>query len=164
MVRSNEIQLLSNHLIIINTLLSSSTTWQLNSVSATEVLAHRTLWNVPLMKEVLYWNLWLLYDIQWGWTFVGKCSDFEIKGHNMSEISGYITLLGNVSELNEYMCGPMNGKGLVCSKCIKGFGPSIISLGYICHKCVWYGIPFYLFVEFVLVTVFMSLLFCFRSI
>ena len=36
---------------------------------------------------------------------------------------GFISLPENVSELNDYMCGPMNRKGLVCSECIDGFGP-----------------------------------------
>ena len=48
----------------------------------------------------------------------------------------------------------MNRKGMVCSECIEGFGPSVTSLDYSCHKCVWYGILLYLFVEFVPVTVF----------
>ena len=97
-----------------------------------------------------------------GEIFVGKCKYFEIRGHNMSKISGYITLPGNVSELNEYMCGPMNRKGMVCSECIEDFGPSVTSLGYSCHNCVWYGIPLYLFVEFVPVTVFYVIVILFQ--
>ena len=42
-------------------------------------------------------------------TFVGECQYFEIQGHNLSDTPGYITLPGSISELNEYMCGPMNG-------------------------------------------------------
>ena len=89
-----------------------------------------------------------------GGTFVGKCQYFEIKGHNISESPGFITLPDNVSELNEYMCGPMGRKGLVCSECIEGYGPSVTSLGHRCSKCTWYGIPLYLFFEFVPVTIF----------
>ena len=79
-----------------------------------------------------------------GRLFVGKCQYFEIQGHNLSDTPGYITLPGNISELNEYMCGPMNRQGLVCSECIEGFGPSVTSLGYSCSKCAWYSVPLFL--------------------
>ena len=80
-------------------------------------------------------------------TFVGRCQYFEIKGHNTSERPGFITLPDNMSELNEYMCGPMNRKGLVCSECIENFGPSITFLGFSCSDCnnAWYAIPLFLF-------------------
>jgi hypothetical protein len=97
-----------------------------------------------------------------GGTFVGKCQYFEIQGHNSSDTPGYITLPGNISELNEYMCGPMNREGLVCSECSEGFGPSVTSLGYRCSKCAWYGIPLYLFIEFVPITVFYIIIILFQ--
>jgi hypothetical protein len=97
-----------------------------------------------------------------GGTFVGKCQYFEIQGHNSSDTPGYITLPGNISELNEYMCGPMNRKGLVCSECKEGFGPSVTSLGYRCFKCAWYGIPLYLFLDFVPITVFYVVIILFQ--
>ena len=61
-------------------------------------------------------------------TVVGRYQYFEIRGHNKSETPGFISLPDNVSELNDYMCGPMNRKGFVCSECIEGFGPSFTSL------------------------------------
>ena len=51
------------------------------------------------------------------------------------------------------MCSPLNRKGLVCSECADGFGPSVTLFGY---KCVctdaWYGVPLFLFLEFVSIT------------
>ena len=89
-------------------------------------------------------------------TFVGRCQYFEINGHNVSESPGFITLPNNISELNEYMCGPMNRKGLICSECVEKFGPSVTFFGYSCSDCTdaWYGIPLYLFLEFLPVTLF----------
>ena len=79
-----------------------------------------------------------------------KCPYFQFNGHIVSkqEIE-YIRLPDNISELNDYMCGPMNRKGLLCKDCIDGFGPSVTSLGYQCSNCTdtWYGIPLYLAVE-----------------
>ena len=60
-----------------------------------------------------------------------------------------LKLPNNISELNEYMCGPFNRKGSVCSECIDGFGPSLASLGYECSNCTstWYNLPFYFLME-----------------
>ena len=62
------------------------------------------------------------------------------------------------------MCRPMNRKGLVCSECIEGFGPSVNSLGYPCSNCTdaWYGIPVFLFIEFVPVTIFYVIVIIFQ--
>ena len=76
-------------------------------------------------------------------TFVGRCNKyFEIKGHNRSEnFAGFITLPDNISELNDYMCGPMNRKGISCSKCMENFGPLVVPSRPICSNCIensWY--------------------------
>ena len=83
--------------------------------------------------------------------FQGNPDAYRITGGG-----NYIILPRNSSELNNYMCGPIRRKGRVCSECIDGFGPSVTSLGAICSNCshVWYGVPLYLFMEFVPITVF----------
>ena len=89
--------------------------------------------------------------------FISSCPYFRLKGHNVTDLeSGYIRLPDNISELNGYMCGPMNRKGLLCKDCIDGFGPSVTSLGYKCSNCTdaWYGIPLYLAVELIPITLF----------
>lgn len=62
----------------------------------------------------------------------------------------YIKLPSNISELNDYMYSPMNRKGRLCSECVDGFAPSVISLGSVCSNCTdaWYGVPLYLCLEF----------------
>ena len=52
------------------------------------------------------------------------------------------------------MCGPFNRKGIVCSECADGFGPSVISFGYRCVNCTdtWYGVPLILLLEFAPIT------------
>ena len=87
--------------------------------------------------------------------FLSDCSYYQLNGHNVSE-PGYIKLPDNISELNDYMCGPMNRKGFLCEDCIDGYGPSASSIGYKCSKCtgVWYGVPLYLLLELVPVTFF----------
>ena len=82
------------------------------------------------------------------------CTYFELNGHNISE-SGFISLPENISELNDYMCGPMNRMGILCSECIDGYGPSVTSPNFRCSDCsnAWYGIPLYLLLELVPVTV-----------
>ena len=62
------------------------------------------------------------------------------------------------------MCGPMNRKGLVCSECIDGYGPSVTSTKFRCSDCsnAWYGVPLYLLLELVPVTVFYLVLLLFQ--
>ena len=96
-------------------------------------------------------------------SYITKCPYFEFSGHNVTE-PGYIRLPDNISELNDYMCGPMNRKGLLCKDCIDGFGPSVTSLGYKCSNCtdVWYGIPLYLAVELIPITLFYLIILIFK--
>ena len=83
--------------------------------------------------------------------------------YNMTR-TGYILLPRNLSQLNDYMCGPLNRKGLVCSECADGFGPSVTSFGYECANCTntWYGVPLFLVVEFVPITVFYLIILVFQ--
>ena len=69
-----------------------------------------------------------------------KCPYFLLEGHQVSDFEpGYISLPNNISELNDYMCGPMNRKGFLCEECIDGFSIAMTSLGHRCSNCtdVW---------------------------
>ena len=87
---------------------------------------------------------------------VAKCPYFQPTGHNISEV-GYITLPSNVSELNNYVCGPMNRKGTLCSEYIDDFGLSAPLFLYTCSNCthfsLTYGIPLYVLIEVIPITV-----------
>ena len=97
----------------------------------------------------------MTYDEEKGATFLGLCPSFTVNSRNVFE-HRFITLPANISELNDYMCGPLNRQGLICSECINGFAPSVASIGYQCADCTnsWYGVPLYLLLQFVPVTVF----------
>ena len=89
--------------------------------------------------------------------YISRCPYYQLKGHTVSiSEPGYIELPYNISELNDYMCGPMNREGFLCKDCIDGFGPSITSVGYQCSNCTdaWYGVPLFLIVKFVPMTLF----------
>ena len=90
-------------------------------------------------------------------TFISYCGSFKFYDQSATVTDGvFVELPDNISELNDYMCGPMNRKGRVCSECIDGFAPSVTSIGYECSNCTdnWYGVPLYLFLEFVPITIF----------
>ena len=99
-------------------------------------------------------------------TFIGYCQTFTTNFNvTVTVLDGtYIQLPKNISELSDYMCRPMNRKGRVCSECIDGFAPSVTSIGYECSNCTeaWYGVPLYLFLEFVPVTVFYLVILVFQ--
>ena len=56
------------------------------------------------------------------------------------------------------MCDPANRKGILCSKCIDGYGPSVTSPNFKCRNCTnafaRYGIVIYWMLELIPVTVF----------
>ena len=90
-----------------------------------------------------------------------KCPYFEVGGHEiLTVLYNIVTSLNikipeNLSELNDFMCGPLNRTGFLCKDCIDGFGVSYTSLDYQCCNCsnVWYGIPLYLMIEFLPATI-----------
>ena len=95
--------------------------------------------------------------------YIANCNYFH-GNYSISDNGRYIQLsMKNASELNDTMCSPMNRNGTLCSECKRGFGPSIISLGLVCKVCNnWYGIPLYLFLEFVPITLFYFIILLFR--
>ena len=92
-----------------------------------------------------------------------KCPYFQPNGHNVTQCDKII-LPRNLSQLNDYMCGPLNRKGLVCSECANGFGPSVTSFGYKCANCTdaRYGVPLFLLLEFFPITVFYLIILVFQ--
>ena len=87
-----------------------------------------------------------------------KCFYFQstIMHYNVTTYQNdkFILLPVSLSELNDYMCGPLNRKGTGCSHCATGYGPSVISDRYECTKCthLWYGVLVYILVEFIPIT------------
>ena len=96
-------------------------------------------------------------------TFFAECVYFQLPHGNFTN-GGYFSLPTNVSELNEYMCGPMKRTGLVCRECIDGYGPSVTSFGYQCAECSspWSGVLLYILVEFVPAILFYFIILTFR--
>ena len=91
------------------------------------------------------------------------CPYFQPNGYNFTT-PGRVLLPTYLSQLNDYMCGPLNRKGPVCSECADGFGPSATLFGYRCVNCTdaWYGVPLFLFLEFVPITVFYVIILAFQ--
>ena len=105
---------------------------------------------------MLHHDYCMTYDEEESTLSVTFCSRFvAVEGHNMSE-PGFIKLPNNISELNNYMCGPLNREGVVCSECRDGYGIAVTSPKFSCSYCnnVWYGVPLYLLLEIVPVMVF----------
>ena len=96
-----------------------------------------------------------------------------LEGYNLTVIkdgSSGILLPNNITELNSYMCGPLNRKDYLCNKCIRGYGPPVISesascvdMCYLC-KDTWItkGFLLYLAVKFIPLTLFYLLILIFQ--
>ena len=94
---------------------------------------------------------------------IAKCPYLQHEDYNVTT-PDYITLPVSLNELNDYMCGPLNRKGLLCSECEDGFGYSLSSFSYKCVNCTntWYHIPVYLVVQFVPTTILYIVILVFR--
>ena len=130
------------------------TVYKLLQKARSDILCKK--WDLKIKDEDVLLNIGFCMTYEEGEGIsLSECPYFLLKGHNMTE-PGYIKLPNNISQLNGYMCGPMNRKGLLCKDCIDGFGPSATSFGYECSNCTdaWYNVPLYLLLELVPVTVF----------
>lgn len=85
-----------------------------------------------------------------------QCGYFQYGVYNETTIPGYIQLPTVLTDLNDYMCGPLHRKGLVCRECADDYGPSLTSYWHRCANCtsVWYKVPLFLLIQFVPLTVF----------
>ena len=80
----------------------------------------------------------------------------HLDGYNTTK-EGYILLPSDVSELNQYMCGPLSRINHLCSECKNGYGPPMVptlctNACYICQNS-WYSVILYLLLELVPITV-----------
>ena len=91
-----------------------------------------------------------------------------LKGYNLTKNG--ILLPNNITELNSYMCGPLNREDYLCNKCKHGYGPPVISesascidMCYLC-KGTWItkGFLLYLAVKFIPLTLFYLLILIFQ--
>ena len=112
---------------------------------------------------LLAYTYCMTYNNESGIVSTSYCPYFDIQSYSVFK-PGRIRLPDNISELNHYMCGPMNRKGLVCSECIDGYGPSVTSSRYRCADCsnVWYGVTLYIVTEVVPVTIFYIIVLLFQ--
>ena len=72
----------------------------------------------------------LTYDSNKGIISAVKMRHKYLEGYNLTvtkDGSYGILLPNNISELNQYMCDPLNRKNYLCSDCKSGYGPAIIS-------------------------------------
>ena len=92
-----------------------------------------------------------------------KCPYQQWNNYNVTT-PWFVSLPVSLTELNDYMCGPLNRKDLVCSECADGYGPSFTSNGYKCVNCTnaWYRIPLFLLVQFVSSTFLYIIILVFR--
>ena len=94
------------------------------------------------------------YDNETNLMSITKIPYHQLSGYNISSLR--VRLPQNLSQLNDYMCGPLHRKGALCSECVDGFGPSVTSFKYKCVNCnhSWYGVPLFLFLKVVPLTIF----------
>ena len=71
------------------------------------------------------------YTGQEGHYFIGGCPFFSVNRTDRN----FWKVPSDPDDLNETLCGPYNRKGLLCGKCMDGFGPPPYPLGQECVNC-----------------------------
>ena len=110
-------------------------------------------------KVFLKYGFYMTYSSERGF-IISSTIYYDASGliHKPTTEPDFIELPSNISEINDYMCGPANRKGILCSECIDGFGPSATSPKFKCSNCTSviakYSAVIYLLSELVPVTVF----------
>ena len=100
---------------------------------------------------------------QEGLYYVGFCPLRHTK-NNTDRL--YSELPSDPDLLNDTMCGPYNRKGLLCGRCIDGYGPAVYSFDMKCANCskisTGSAISLYLFLELIPITLFFICVVLFR--
>ena len=85
--------------------------------------------NTTLKKVSIVDGYCITYNEHRNEVVAGKC----VYGFLLGSV--YRKLPFNVSKLNEAMCGKLNRRGRLCSKCKKGYSPLVYSYDFKCIKC-----------------------------
>ena len=100
---------------------------------------------------------------QEGLYYAGDCP-FRHTENNTDRM--YSEMPSDPDLLNDTMCGPYNRKGLLCGRCIDGYGPAVYSLDMKCANCskisTVSAISLYLFLELIPITLFFMCVVIFR--
>ena len=100
---------------------------------------------------------------QEGLYYAGRCP-FRHTENNTDRV--FSELPGDPDLLNDTMCRPYNRKGLLCGRCIDGYGPAVYSLDMKCANCskisTVSAISLYLFLELIPITLFFMCVVLFR--
>ena len=97
----------------------------------------------------------MTYNSATNTTEYGPCPYIARYNIKYMDYGFYIQMPNNVSELNEFMCGPLNRRGPLCRNCIHGYGTALYSYTLECSKC-WghgYGWVLYYFLQLFPITV-----------
>ena len=100
---------------------------------------------------------------QEGLYYAGDCP-FRHTKNNTDRM--YSELPSDPNLLNDTMCGPHNRTGLLCGRCIDGYGPAVYSFDMKCSDCskisTGSAISLYLFLELIPITLFFICVVLFR--
>ena len=103
------------------------------------------------------------YSGQEGLFYAGYCP-FTPTKNSINRV--FSELPGDPNLLNDAMCGPYNRSGLLCGRCIDGYGPAVFSFDRKCADCsehsTAYAIIFYLSLKLIPITLFFMCVLFFR--
>ena len=110
----------------------------------------------------------LTYDANRGVVTEIEMYHNHVSGYNKTDRGHAILLPNNISELNTYMCGPLNRKHYMCKDCKNGYGPAAtyqsVSCASMCYLCkdTWRDLLIHLSLDFIPLTGFYLLILIFQ--
>ena len=111
-------------------------------------------------KASIYWiNCMTLYDDET--TVVSGICWPNVKVNTTEIKEGFVTLPPQINMLDEQFCQPMNRTGILCSKCVNGFGHAVLSYEVNCVECkssdLLWNLLKYIAAQYIPLTVFLLL-------
>ena len=161
--------MLATWFFILSSLVVSNTscpTWFYNNGTACvcgEEFSGRVYCNFQEEKVEIKDGFCATYDEQEGQIYAADCP-FRHTENNTDRV--FSEMPSDPEQLNDTMCGPYNRKGLLCGKCIDGYGPAVYSIDMKCANCskmsTRAAISLYIFLEFIPITLFFVSVVIFR--
>ena len=114
----------------------------LDNTSSTGCSCHHSYAGVKCSSDfpLLQFGYCMTYNATTDTTEYGPCPYItRYNNTTVVDYAFYIQLPGNVSLLNEFMCGPLNREGTLCGKCKDGYGIALYSYTLECSKCWGHG-------------------------
>ena len=148
----------------LSNVLASSSPWTFCDNGTCEFTDTEGILCLPSGEELVHAGYCITFDEAQALIQLGQCMYRYVADDKRVPLLEYYSLPSNVSELNDFVCGPFNRTGMLCGKCKDGYYPLVNSLDVNCVQCPngWSNLWKFVMVVFLPLTVFYFIILLFR--